>query len=300
MSLGIWAFGRWSSDGVRIVGITGTVPKAGKPRPVGQQGVASRRRTRSASPCSATPSWAGPIRVRFRRGPTTSAQPTLRPDLVSVSGRDRERVVAMQERYGWHEAVTDWREQVSDRPRRAVRQRWPERAARASRRSRPSGTASTCCARSRSGSTRPSPTGCGPRRSRAGVQHMCGFNYRFVPAVRLRPGDPRGGRDRRRRSLPRHVPAELGLGGRREHLALRSRPRPGPARSAISAPTSSTSRATSSATSHRSPHSFAPIVPGREVDDHFVADDRVRERRRRHARGIAPGSRAGSTTTRSR
>src|SRR5919197_5327316 len=41
-------------------------------------------------------------------------EPTLRPELISVSGRDREKVTAMQERYGWAEAVTDWREQVAD------------------------------------------------------------------------------------------------------------------------------------------------------------------------------------------
>jgi len=42
------------------------------------------------------------------------AQPTLRPDLISVSGRNREALEAMQHRYGWAEATTDWREQVAD------------------------------------------------------------------------------------------------------------------------------------------------------------------------------------------
>src|SRR5260221_8742181 len=42
------------------------------------------------------------------------AQPTLQPELISVSGRNKDALVAMQERYGWAEAVTDWREQVTD------------------------------------------------------------------------------------------------------------------------------------------------------------------------------------------
>ncbi len=44
----------------------------------------------------------------------------------------------------------------------------------------------------------------------AGVKHMCAFNYRFVPAVRLARADPRVRRARRDPALPRRLPAGVG------------------------------------------------------------------------------------------
>src|SRR4051794_41423356 len=35
------------------------------------------------------------------------------PDLVSISGRNRGELEAVAERFGWAEAVTDWRDQVA-------------------------------------------------------------------------------------------------------------------------------------------------------------------------------------------
>jgi predicted dehydrogenase len=43
----------------------------------------------------------------------------------------------------------------------------------------------------------------------AGVEHMCAFNYRFVPAVRLAPRDARGGRARGDAALPGALPAGM-------------------------------------------------------------------------------------------
>src|SRR5674476_247118 len=40
--------------------------------------------------------------------------PPLLPELVSLSGRNREAASAVAARYGWSEVVTDWREQVAD------------------------------------------------------------------------------------------------------------------------------------------------------------------------------------------
>jgi predicted dehydrogenase len=37
-----------------------------------------------------------------------------RPELVSISGRNREALERARERWGWREAATDWREQVAD------------------------------------------------------------------------------------------------------------------------------------------------------------------------------------------
>ena len=38
----------------------------------------------------------------------------FRPELVSISGRSAGPLEQARERYGWNEAVTDWREQVED------------------------------------------------------------------------------------------------------------------------------------------------------------------------------------------
>src|SRR5829696_7693409 len=41
-------------------------------------------------------------------------EPAARPRLVSVCGRDVAALEGFRRRYGWSEAVTDWREQVAD------------------------------------------------------------------------------------------------------------------------------------------------------------------------------------------
>ena len=38
----------------------------------------------------------------------------LRPELVSISGRNRESLEQARELWGWAEATTDWREQGAD------------------------------------------------------------------------------------------------------------------------------------------------------------------------------------------
>jgi predicted dehydrogenase len=111
------------------------------------------------------------------------AQPTLVPELVSVSGRNRDALVAMQQRYGWAEAVTDWREQVAD-PRVGLFDNGGPNALHAE----------PCIEAARNGKHLlcEKPLGMDAAEShtmwveaeRAGVQHMTGFNYRFVPAVR--------------------------------------------------------------------------------------------------------------------
>ena len=40
--------------------------------------------------------------------------PPLLPELVSISGRNREALDEVAKRFGWQEAVSDWREQVAD------------------------------------------------------------------------------------------------------------------------------------------------------------------------------------------
>jgi predicted dehydrogenase len=104
--------------------------------------------------------------------------------MVSISGRNRERLEEARARYGWTEAVTDWREQVRD-PRiglfdnggpNALHAEPTIEAVRAGKH--------VLCEK---------PLGLNGEEAHtmwrvaedSGVVHMCGFNYRFVPAIRF-------------------------------------------------------------------------------------------------------------------
>ena len=70
-----------------------------------------------------------------------------------------------------------------------------------------------------------------------GVKHLCAFNYRFVPAVRLAREMIEAGELGRDPPLPRPLPPGLGRRSDARHVALRRRRRPARVRSATSAPT---------------------------------------------------------------
>jgi predicted dehydrogenase len=109
--------------------------------------------------------------------------PPLWPDLVSISGRNRERVEEARARYGWTESVTDWRAQVGDERIGLFDNGGPNalhaeptiEAVRAGKH--------VLCEK---------PLGRDAEEAHSmwraaedsGVVHMCGFNYRFVPAIR--------------------------------------------------------------------------------------------------------------------
>ena len=108
----------------------------------------------------------------------------LRPELVSIAGRNEEAVEAAREEWGWADAVTDWREQVADERVQLFDNGGPNAV-----------HAEPCIEAARNGKhvLCEKPLGLSAEEShrmwqeaeRAGVVHMCGFNYRFVPAVRL-------------------------------------------------------------------------------------------------------------------
>ena len=107
-----------------------------------------------------------------------------RPELVSISGRNRDAVEEAAEQWGWGEAVTDWREQVTDDRVQLFDNGGPNAL-----------HAEPCIEAARNGKhvLCEKPLGRSAEESHrmwraaedAGVVHMCGFNYRFVPAVRL-------------------------------------------------------------------------------------------------------------------
>jgi len=108
--------------------------------------------------------------------------PPLVPELVSISGRNREELEAVASRFGWAEAVTDWREQVADDRIQLFVNGGPNAIhAEPSIAALEAGKHVLC----------EKPLGLDAAESyrmwqaaeTAGVVHDCGFNYRFVPAI---------------------------------------------------------------------------------------------------------------------
>jgi len=111
-------------------------------------------------------------------------QPPLVPQLVSISGRNAERVEAARSELGWAEATTDWRDQVGDDRVGLFDNGGPndlhaEPTIGAVRNGK-----HVLCEKPL-GRTAEEAHAIWRAAEEARVVHMCGFNYRFVPAVRL-------------------------------------------------------------------------------------------------------------------
>jgi predicted dehydrogenase len=111
-------------------------------------------------------------------------QVPLRPELVSISGRKEAALERARELWGWAEAVVDWRKQVEDDRVELFVNAGPNVL-----------HAEPTLAAARAGKhvlcEKPLALTAGEslelwrEAERAEVVHLCGFNYRFVPAVRL-------------------------------------------------------------------------------------------------------------------
>src|ERR687884_396989 len=110
--------------------------------------------------------------------------PPAHARLVAIAGRNRERVEAAARRYGYERAVTDWHELMEDPHIQVFDNGAPNNL-----------HAEPCIAAAQAGKhiicEKPLGRNAAEARrmweavQRAGVVHMCAFNYRFVPALRL-------------------------------------------------------------------------------------------------------------------
>ncbi len=110
--------------------------------------------------------------------------PPLVPELVAISGRSEAALAEAAERYGFEQHVTDWRELVADQ-----RVELFDNAGPNSLHAEPTIAAAEAgkhvvCEKPL-GRDAAEAHAIWQRVQATGVKHMCGFNYRFVPAVRL-------------------------------------------------------------------------------------------------------------------
>ena len=182
-------------------------------------------------------------------------------DATQAGGRRRAR-------YGYEQGVTDWHDIVEDPSIRLFDNCGPN-SLHFEPTMPPIQAGKHVLCEKPLGMTADERTRCG-RRAATGVVHMCGFNYRFVPAIRLMRQIIEAGGSARSTTSARAT-CRTGATTRRSTRGGSIRTRRAPARSATSARTSSIWRASSSASrSAPSPRSTT-FLPGRKVDDAFDA-----------------------------
>ena len=120
----------------------------------------------------------------FRKIAYMTWPPPLVPRLVAVAGRDAEAVAAAARRYGYERSTTDWRELVSDPEIGLFDNGGPNNLhAEPTIAAAEAGKHVVC--EKPLGRTADESYEIWRRVAAAGVKHLCAFNYRFVPAVRL-------------------------------------------------------------------------------------------------------------------
>jgi len=110
--------------------------------------------------------------------------PPLTPRLVAIGGRTEEAVAEAARRYGFEDAVTDWHDLVSDERIQLFDNSGPNNLHAEPTIAAAEAGKHVLCEKPL-GRTADEAYETWQRVDAAGVKHMCGFNYRFVPAVRL-------------------------------------------------------------------------------------------------------------------
>jgi predicted dehydrogenase len=110
--------------------------------------------------------------------------PPLTPRLVAIGGRTEEAVAEAARRYGFEKAVTDWHDLVSDERIQLFDNSGPNNLHAEPTIAAAEAGKHVLCEKPL-GRTADEAYETWQRVEAAGVKHMCAFNYRFVPAVRL-------------------------------------------------------------------------------------------------------------------
>src|SRR5919205_931960 len=110
--------------------------------------------------------------------------PPLRPELIAIAGRNEEAVAEAARRYGFAEHRTDWRQVATDPRVELFDNAGPNNLhAEPTILAAESGKHVIC--EKPLGRDAAESHQTWQRVQAAGVKHMCAFNYRFVPAIRL-------------------------------------------------------------------------------------------------------------------
>lgn len=120
----------------------------------------------------------------YKKIPYMLNDPPAIPRLLGVTGRDAQKVADAARRFGWERAYTDWREMLDDERITLFDNGGPNNA-----------HAEACIYAAQAGKhilcEKPLARNAEEARAmldavqKAGVRHAVGFNYRFVPAIRL-------------------------------------------------------------------------------------------------------------------
>ena len=120
----------------------------------------------------------------FRRLGDIVSPPPLLPRMIAVAGRNEEALALTTERYGYERWTTDWRDLVSDDRIGLFDDGGPnDLHAEPTIAAAEAGKHVLC--EKPLGRTADESFEIWRRVAAAGVKHLCGFNYRFVPASRL-------------------------------------------------------------------------------------------------------------------
>jgi predicted dehydrogenase len=110
--------------------------------------------------------------------------PPLRPRLVTICGRSEEAVAAAARRYGYERWTTDWHDVVSD-PEIGLLSNGGPNSLHAEPTIAAAEAGKHVLCEKPLGRTADESYEIWRRVAATGVKHLCAFNYRFVPAVRL-------------------------------------------------------------------------------------------------------------------
>src|SRR5215211_3222418 len=120
----------------------------------------------------------------FRKIAYMTWPPPLRPRLVALAGRNEEAVGEAAERYGYEYATADWRELVKD-DRIGLFDNGGPNSLHAEPTIAAAEAGKHVVCEKPLGRDAAESYEIWQRVAATGVKHLCGFNYRFVPAVRL-------------------------------------------------------------------------------------------------------------------